>query len=98
MYHSRPRWDRPVPKLGTLTTVEDVHNTAGTKYSVSPVAKIAVRPKDGKDILKLINQSSEEETDFHLPEQDGLRLCKQHTRKVRWHLEQDDELENQQKF
>ena len=42
----RPRWDRPVPlKLGTPKTVEDVHNTADTKYSVSPVAKIAVRQK-----------------------------------------------------
>ena len=29
-------------KLGTLNTVENVHNTADTKYSVSRVAKIAV--------------------------------------------------------
>ena len=27
-------------KLGTLTTVENAHNTADTKYSVFPVAKI----------------------------------------------------------
>ena len=39
-------------KLGTLTTVEDVHNTADTKYSVSPVAKIAVIPKDRRDSIR----------------------------------------------
>ena len=38
---------RPVPlKLGTLTTVENAHNTADTKYSVHPVAKITVVSKD----------------------------------------------------
>ena len=41
--------DQFLSKLGTLTTVEDAHNTADTKFRVSPVAKIAVRPKDGKD-------------------------------------------------
>ena len=42
-------------KLGTLTTVEEAHNTADTKYSVSPVAKIAVRPQNGEGTPKLIN-------------------------------------------
>ena len=51
--HSRPRWDRPVPlKLGTLTTVENAHNTADTKYSVHPVAKIAVMSKDRRDSIR----------------------------------------------
>ena len=41
--HSRSRWDRTVSlKFGTLTTVENAHNTADTKYSVYPVAKITV--------------------------------------------------------
>ena len=44
--------DQFLLKLGTLTTNENAHNIA--KYSVSPVAKIAVRPKDGKDIQRLI--------------------------------------------
>ena len=45
--HSRPRWDRTVPlKLGTLTTVDNAHNTADTKYSVYHVAKITVKSKD----------------------------------------------------
>ena len=35
--------DQFLLKLGTLKSVEDVHNTANTKYSVSPVAKIAAR-------------------------------------------------------
>ena len=43
------RWDRTVPlKLGTPTTIEDVHNAADMKYSVYPVVKIAARPKDRK--------------------------------------------------
>ena len=41
--------------FGTLKTIEDAHNAGDTKYSVSPVEKIAERPKDGKDIPKLIN-------------------------------------------
>ena len=40
-------------KSGTPTTVEDAHNNAVMKYSVSPVVKITVRPKDGKDLPKL---------------------------------------------
>ena len=41
-------------KSGTLTTVEDAHNIADMKHSVSPVVKIAVRPEDGKDLPKLV--------------------------------------------
>ena len=52
---SLQRSDQFFLKLGTLTTVEDAYNIADTKYSVSPVAKIAVRPKDGKDRTKLID-------------------------------------------
>ena len=40
-------------KSGTPTTVEDAHNNAVMKYSVSSVVKITVRPKDGKDLPKL---------------------------------------------
>merc|ERR1719326_725666 len=41
-------------KSGTLTTIEDAHNITAMKYSVSPVVKVAVKPKDGKDLPKLI--------------------------------------------
>ena len=81
--HSRRRWDQPVPlKLGTLKTVEGVHNIADTKYGVSPVAKITVRPQKGKGYTD-VDQSSEKETDLHSREQDGLRRCEQQARKVR---------------
>merc|ERR1712019_122164 len=41
-------------KSGTLTTLDDAHNIADMKYSVSPVVKVAVRVKDGKDLPKLV--------------------------------------------
>eukprot|EP00931_Biecheleriopsis_adriatica_P097247 TRINITY_DN70_c0_g1_i7.p1 TRINITY_DN70_c0_g1~~TRINITY_DN70_c0_g1_i7.p1 ORF type:complete len:840 (-),score=234.89 TRINITY_DN70_c0_g1_i7:130-2649(-) len=46
--------DQYILKSGTLTTVEDAHNIADMKYSVSPVVKIAVKAKDGKDLPKLV--------------------------------------------
>jgi len=47
--------DQYILKSGTLTTFEDAHNIADMKYSVSPVVKVAVRPKDGKDLPKLVD-------------------------------------------
>merc|ERR550514_179402 len=41
-------------KTGTITTIEDAHNIADMKYSVSPVVKVVVKPKDGKDLPKLV--------------------------------------------
>ena len=38
--------------LGTLKTVNNAHNTADTKYSVSHVAKIAVMFKDRCDSIR----------------------------------------------
>merc|ERR1712025_950528 len=46
--------DQFILKSGTLTTIETAHNIADMKYSVSPVVKIAVKPKDGKDLPKLV--------------------------------------------
>merc|ERR1711868_136638 len=46
--------DQFILKSGTLATVEDAHNIADMKYSVSPVVKVAVRAKDGKDLPKLV--------------------------------------------
>merc|ERR1712137_1203917 len=42
--------DQYILKSGTLTTIDSAHNIADMKYSVSPVVKVAVRPKDGKDL------------------------------------------------
>ncbi|KAL9139527.1 Eukaryotic elongation factor 2, partial [Amphidinium carterae] len=46
--------DQYLLKSGTLTTIESAHNIAVMKYSVSPVVKVAVKPKDGKDLPKLV--------------------------------------------
>merc|ERR1711981_1284222 len=46
--------DQFILKSGTITTIEDAHNIADMKYSVSPVVKVAVKPKDGKELPKLV--------------------------------------------
>merc|ERR1712083_811353 len=46
--------DQYILKSGTLTTLEDAHNIADMKYSVSPVVKVAVKVKDGKELPKLV--------------------------------------------
>merc|ERR1719359_869091 len=45
--------DQFILKSGTLSTFEDSHNIADMKYSVSPVVKVSVKPKDGKDLPKM---------------------------------------------
>ena len=44
--------DQFLVKFGALTTVENPHNTADTKYSVYPVAKITVKSKDRRDSIR----------------------------------------------
>merc|ERR1711937_144963 len=46
--------DAFLTKSGTLTTIEASHNIADMKYSVSPVVKVSVKVKDGKDLPKLV--------------------------------------------
>jgi len=46
--------DQFILKSGTLTTLETAHNIADMKYSVSPVVKVAVKVKDGKELPKLV--------------------------------------------
>lgn len=46
--------DQYILKSGTITTLEDAHNFTDMKYSVSPVVKVAVKVKDGKDLPKLV--------------------------------------------
>merc|ERR1712241_734943 len=38
--------DQFILKSGTITNIEDAHNIADMKYSVSPVVKVAVKAKD----------------------------------------------------
>merc|ERR1719214_119247 len=46
--------DQYILKSGTITDIEDAYNIKAMKYSVSPVVKVAVKPKDGKDLPKLV--------------------------------------------
>merc|ERR1719254_28132 len=46
--------DQYILKSGTITDIEDAHNIVAMKYSVSPVVKVAVKTKDGKDLPKLV--------------------------------------------
>jgi len=47
--------DQYILKSGTITTIETAHNITPMKYSVSPVVKVAVKIKDGKDLPKLVD-------------------------------------------
>merc|ERR1711972_1022856 len=46
--------DQYILKSGTITTIDSAFNITAMKYSVSPVVKVAVKPKDGKDLPKLV--------------------------------------------
>merc|ERR1712050_573860 len=46
--------DQFILESGTLTTIDTAHNIADMKYSVSPVVKVAVKVKDGKELPKLV--------------------------------------------
>merc|ERR1712176_876170 len=46
--------DAFLTKSGSLTTIETSHNIADMKYSVSPVVKVSVKVKDGKDLPKMV--------------------------------------------
>jgi len=46
--------DQYLVKSGTLTTIESAWNIRAMKYSVSPVVKVAVKAKNGKDLPKLV--------------------------------------------
>merc|ERR1712070_24577 len=46
--------DQYLLKSGTTTDIDDAHNITAMKYSVSPVVKVAVKVKDGKDLPKLV--------------------------------------------
>jgi len=46
--------DQYILKSGTITDLDDAHNIKAMKYSVSPVVKVAVKVKDGKDLPKLV--------------------------------------------
>jgi len=46
--------DQYLVKTGTITTFEQAHNMKQMKFSVSPVVRVAVRPKDPQQLPKLV--------------------------------------------
>jgi elongation factor 2 len=46
--------DNYLLKTGTIATAEDAHNIRQMKYSVSPVVRVAVEPKNSADLPKLV--------------------------------------------
>merc|ERR1719473_438916 len=46
--------DQFILKSATITDNDAAHNIKDMKYSVSPVVRVAVKPKDGKDLPKLV--------------------------------------------
>jgi elongation factor 2 len=46
--------DQYLVKTGTLTTLETAHNMKQMKFSVSPVVRVAVSPKDPQHLPKLV--------------------------------------------
>merc|ERR1712095_16674 len=46
--------DQFLVKTGTITTSKDAHNMKVMKFSVSPVVRVAVEPKNAQDLPKLV--------------------------------------------
>merc|ERR1712013_931044 len=46
--------DQFLVKTGTITTFKEAHNMKGMKFSVSPVVRVAVEPKNPADLPKLV--------------------------------------------
>jgi elongation factor 2 len=61
--------DKYLTKTGTVTTCNDAHNIRNMKYSVSPVVRVAVQPKNAADLPKLIQGMQ------RLAKSDPLVLC-----------------------
>jgi len=61
--------DKYISKTGTVTTCQEAHNIRNMKYSVSPVVRVAVKPKNAGDLPKLIQGMN------RLSKSDPLVLC-----------------------
>ncbi|XP_023312274.1 translation elongation factor 2-like [Anoplophora glabripennis] len=51
--------DQFLVKTGTITTYKDAHNLKVMKFSVSPVVRVAVEPKNPADLPKLVEAQPE---------------------------------------
>merc|ERR1712076_173914 len=61
--------DKYISKTGTITTSDEAVNIRNMKYSVSPVVRVAVKPKNPGDLPKLIQGMN------RLAKSDPLVLC-----------------------
>merc|ERR1712050_277045 len=61
--------DQFLVKTGTLTTFENAHNMKQMKFSVSPVVRVAVEPKDPQHLPKLVEGMK------RLAKSDPMVLC-----------------------
>merc|ERR1712218_565671 len=61
--------DQFLVKTGTLTTFEQAHNMKQMKFSVSPVVRVAVEPKDQQQLPKLVEGMK------RLAKSDPMVLC-----------------------
>lgn len=61
--------DKYLSKTGTITTYDQAHNIRIMKYSVSPVVRVAVRPKNASDLPKMVEGMK------RLAKSDPLVLC-----------------------
>ena len=61
--------DKYLSKTGTISTSTEAHNIRVMKYSVSPVVRVAVQPKNPSDLPKLIQGMQ------RLAKSDPLVLC-----------------------
>jgi len=61
--------DKYISKTGTITTSQEAHNIRNMKYSVSPVVRVAVSPKNPGELPKLIQGMQ------RLAKSDPLVLC-----------------------
>jgi len=61
--------DKYLTKTGTVTTYDDAHNIRIMKYSVSPVVRVAIAPKNPSDLPKMVSGMKK------LSQSDPLVLC-----------------------
>jgi elongation factor 2 len=61
--------DKYLSKTGTVTDIEESHNIRNMKYSVSPVVRIAIQPKNASELPKLIEGMKQ------LAKSDPLVVC-----------------------
>ena len=61
--------DQYLTKTGTISTYEHAHNIRVMKYSVSPVVRVAIKPKNQSELPKLIQGMN------RLAKSDPLVLC-----------------------